>query len=76
MGTNGQTVTGRVVEAVAEATGREPTDLEPMGHILDPEALDSLFARREHACGRVSFQYAGCDVVVEPPGDVQVTRRE
>lgn len=75
MGTNEQTITGRVVEAVAEATGREATDLEPLGHVLDPEALDTLFSRREHACGRVSFRYAGCDVVVEAPDDVQVTPR-
>lgn len=32
----------RVVQFVADRRDADPMDLEPLGHVLDPDALDSL----------------------------------
>lgn len=62
------------VMAVAAAAGVEPDALPPLYDTIDPDALDDLF-RSPHAIRsdvRVSFTYAGCDVVVAGDGDVSV----
>ena len=65
-----------VVEAVAAATGRDETELEPLFDAVDPDALDDLFDRgstaRRRADVRVAFRYAGCRVAVGPDGTVAV----
>lgn len=70
----------QVVQAVADATGRDPTALEPLNEVIDPDALDGLFTDAAddgpHPTGRVTFTFAGCDVVVGPGGEVEVSARE
>ena len=65
-----------VVEAVAEATGREVTDPPPLFHSIDPEALENLFEPRPGADGGpmgMTFEYGGCHVTVErDDGEIQV----
>jgi hypothetical protein len=34
----------RVVQAVAEETGTDPVDLPPLYDVIDPDALDAVFA--------------------------------
>lgn len=67
-----------VVEAVAAATGRKPTDICSLHSTLDPDALDSLLrANRESAEDAhvtLSFSYAGQDVTVRSDGLV-ITHR-
>ncbi|WP_247728728.1 HalOD1 output domain-containing protein [Halovivax limisalsi] len=72
-------VSQAVVEAVAEAEGIDVTDVEPpafepLYEVVDPEALDLLFAPTvggaERAAGSVSFEYAGHDVTVYSDGRV------
>lgn len=64
-----------VVEAVAEAEGVEPEELEPLYEVVDPDALEELFAptsttgRME---GRVVFTYDGYEVTVCGDGFVSV----
>jgi hypothetical protein len=56
-----------VVEAVSDVTGRDVTDLESLEHVVDTDALDSLFAPRANGhprTGRFSFQYEGFDVSI------------
>ncbi|WP_121742541.1 HalOD1 output domain-containing protein [Natronorubrum halophilum] len=62
-----------VVEAVAEAEGVPPEQLqpptyEPLHSVIDPEALDTLFAPRAgdvaRAGGEVSFRFCGYDVTI------------
>lgn len=62
-----------VVAAVAEATDRSPLELDPLIEAVDPDALDSLFARAEAVDSPISlsFVYAGRSVTVTPEG-VQV----
>jgi len=69
----------RVIEAVSEATDSDPTEVGPLYHVIDPDALDRLFAAtpgRTRVGGRVEFTFAGCDVVVRGDGEVEVTERE
>lgn len=48
-----------------------PTDLpEQLYSVLDPDALDSLFAGRANAEGAVMFSYCDYDVTVTGGGDV------
>ncbi|MFC7096843.1 HalOD1 output domain-containing protein [Halobaculum marinum] len=64
------TVSIRVVECVAEATGREPTDLPPLYDVVDPDALDDLFTAGGDGNCTVSFRFEGTLVEVRGEGDV------
>lgn len=69
----------RVIEAVAETTGNDPTEVGPLYHVVDPDALDHLFASTPgsgRTGGRIEFTFAGCDVVVGADGSVEVSERE
>ncbi|MFC4549492.1 MULTISPECIES: HalOD1 output domain-containing protein [Halorussus] len=69
----------RVVAAVAAATNRDQTDVGPLYHAIDPDALDRLFETTRQATrgvGRVEFSIAGCDVVVHGDGAVEVERTD
>ncbi len=68
-----------VIEAVAEAEGVPPEGLvppayEPLHAVIDPEALDALFAARSDGTdrprGTVSFRFCGYDVTVDGDGRV------
>ncbi|THE66278.1 hypothetical protein D8Y22_03115 [Salinadaptatus halalkaliphilus] len=71
-----------VIAAIAEKEGVDPTDIEPPNYealydVINPEALDTLFAPREdgspRATGEVEFVYCGYQVLVSSEGDVDVT---
>ena len=70
-----------VIRAVAEREGVDPIDIEPPEYeplydVLNPEALDALFAPREsgtpRGAGRIEFTYCGYDVVVDSDGTVEL----
>ncbi len=70
-----------VIAAVAEREGVDPTEIEPPTYdalydVVNPEALDSLFAPREdgtpRAAGRVEFPFCGYQVVVTSDGTVEI----
>lgn len=60
----------RVIDAVAETTERDPTELPPLYDTLDPDALDALL--RTGFDGTVSFTFAGCSVTVGDDGEIRV----
>lgn len=67
----------RVIDAVADATDSEPTDVGPLYHVIDPDALDRLFSptgRGGRTEGHVTFTFGGCDVTVSGSGSVEVSR--
>jgi hypothetical protein len=68
-----------VIEAVADARGVDPLQLEPLANAIDPEALDRFFAHtyggRPRAVGRLTFEVAGCEVTVTGADEVSVTSR-
>ncbi len=51
-----------VVHAVAAATDRSVTDLDPLYGVVDSDSLDALLERGSSAAAR--FRYEGCDVRV------------
>lgn len=65
-----------VVEAVAIASDREPTAIEPLYGAVDPDALDALVRSDATDSGgaeaTVSFSFAGHDVTVHGDGTVVV----
>ena len=73
-----------VIEAIADREGVDVTEIEPPRYeplytVVDPEALDTLFAPtfagKARGSGSISFQYAGYDVVVEADGQVSLSKR-
>ena len=71
-----------VVEAVAEAEGVRPEELcppeyETLHDVVDPQALDALFAPKangiERSPGRISFEFCGHVVTVDADGTVSLT---
>ncbi|MFP9192183.1 HalOD1 output domain-containing protein [Natronosalvus vescus] len=62
-----------VVAEIAAATGTDPLELPPLSSAIDPDALNALFASRPiTTVQRVTFQYAGYEVVVDGDGDVRL----
>lgn len=62
-----------VVESVSAVTGTAPLDLDPLYSVVDPDALDSLFAPTASGTtrtGRTTFEYSDCEVTVSADGDV------
>lgn len=53
-----------VVRAVAEREGVSETDLTPLYHVVDPEALDAMVTHTDVSV-RITFDYEGYAVTVE-----------
>jgi hypothetical protein len=67
----------RVVEAVADAEGIDPIDLEaPLYESIDPTALDDLFDKSAGSTaarsGSLSFRYHGYDITIASSGAVHL----
>lgn len=72
-GESDRTPTYAVTSAVADASDRDVLELPSLNDAIDPDALNALFASPANApVDRVSFRYAGYDVVVRGCGDVHV----
>jgi hypothetical protein len=70
-------ISARVVEAVARASGADPQALPPLHEAIETDALDSLYAHAsadsaERAAPTVLFSYAGYEVRVRSATDVEV----
>lgn len=61
-----------VITAVANITGRDPSELEPLQESIDAEAVDALFAADGSSVSQLTFQYSGCEITVEPNDVVEV----
>lgn len=76
-----RSVSQAVVEAVSEREGVdltefEPPEFDPLYTVVDPEALDALFAPthggEERTDGSVTFEYEGYTVTVHSDGRVEL----
>lgn len=66
-----------VIETVAAAVGRSPSDLDPLYDSLDPEALNVLVRSSTAEDGIVvSLSFAGRTVVIDSRGEVIVRSGE
>lgn len=76
-GTATDSLIDAVVFAVAEATDRGPTDIEPLYNVVNPDALsqlfDSLADGRPRSDGRIVFTMEDCEVAVHASGKVVAT---
>lgn len=69
-----------VIDAVAKREGVDATEIEPPEYealydVIDPEALDSLFAIGNgtgSSIGRVEFTFCGYDIVVTSDGEIHL----
>lgn len=59
-----------VVEAISRAEDTDPTDLDPVYEVIDPDALNELFDGKRGNAGKVEFRYHGYDVTVRSDGRV------
>jgi len=72
--TTADSLTMRVVDAVAETRGVDPLDLPPLYDTVDPDLLADyvgLCRRTGSRPDRVAFDYAGCRVEVGTSGVVE-----
>lgn len=71
-----------ITEVVAASTGADPSELRPLYEVVDPDALDRVFAptnsdgERTTRTGHVVFRYEGCRVRVTADGCVVTTPAE
>lgn len=79
-GTESESVSQRVVAAVAEATGKDPLEMEPLYTRVDPDCLEKLFSGGSQMTprnqGQISFPMDSCQVVVKADGTVDVTEHD
>ncbi|WP_265109557.1 HalOD1 output domain-containing protein [Halosolutus halophilus] len=71
-------ITDAIVAAVADAKGVDVLALPPLWDVIDPEALEEVFAptdhdRRQRRGGRVEFGYCGYDVTVTCADSIDVS---
>ena len=57
-----------VIDLVADATGVDPIDLDPLYNAIDPEVIDAL-CTSSPGFSSLEFVYTGHTVVVETDGD-------
>lgn len=64
-----------VIATLAEVTGLDPVDLDPLYSTIDPDALDSLVCVRNgsHGDSHVSFRHENHSITVQSYGVVTVT---
>lgn len=71
---DGGSVTTQVAIALADATGREVTELPPVGEWVDCDAIEQLFSSHDGETElSVSFQFEEYDVFVSSIGRIVVT---
>ncbi|WP_435092746.1 HalOD1 output domain-containing protein [Halorubrum sp. N11] len=72
-------VSVRVVEAVSTFYEVETTDLDPLYSVIEPDALDALFAssRTDRSQkGEITFQYENVVVSVDADGTIRLSDLE
>jgi len=66
----------RIVTAVADAADTTPDELEPLYTVVDPDALEQLFAPtaagNTRTDGQIMFTYGGYHVTVTSDGIVDI----
>lgn len=70
-------LTVAVVEAVSPVRGKRPEALDPLGSVIDADALEKLFEPRGHEdinenVDHVRFEYEACKVTVYSEGRIVI----
>lgn len=75
-------ISNAIIEAVAAVTEARPEDLCPLYEVIEPDALDQIFAptgptgAETTRTGYVVFSYEGCSVCISSDRQVVVTPPE
>ena len=64
-----------VIASVAEATGTDPDELEPIESVVDPIVFDALVRRRRRPI-QISFIYHEHHVTVDTDGEIRIQNSE
>lgn len=62
-----------IINVVEEVTGQPQSTMEPLFHVVDPDALETLFRTQDEQTARIEFEYGGCTVTALNTGEVTVT---
>lgn len=62
----------RIIDALADATDTDPLELDPLYDVVDPEALDRFLEADPTGEATVQFSYHGHSVAVRSDGAVAV----
>jgi hypothetical protein len=67
-------VSAEIIAAVADATDRDPSAVQPLYTVIDPDALDALFSYGQSTAwsGTLSFELDGHRVSVDHTGEITV----
>ena len=71
----GPSVVVRIHDAIATRDGADPSDCQPLYEVIDPDALETLFAPTQAGTdrhGTVTFEYCGYQVTVDSNRTVTV----
>jgi hypothetical protein len=68
-----RSVSELVIQKVAEVTDRDPVDLPPLYHSVDPDAVDELVESLSN--GTIQFTYANQEIVITSRGEIALTAR-
>ncbi|MHB9286693.1 HalOD1 output domain-containing protein [Halobacteriales archaeon Cl-PHB] len=63
----------RIVTKIAAREGVDPTELQPLGAVIDVDALESLVGEGGRFTGQVTFTYLDYEVTVERDEAASVT---
>lgn len=73
-------VSRRIVEAVADESDTDPTELEPLYQSIDPDCVDQLFSDRSQGRAsptqtrlRLTFRYEGYRVRLSSDQSIDIT---
>lgn len=70
-----QSLSHAIVEKIAATEDVDPLALDPLYEVIDPDALDSVFAATNgspRSDGEIAFEYSGHTVVVSSDGTVRL----
>ncbi len=62
----------QIIETVADITGQEQEEMEPLHSVLDVDALESLLSSHRSNPVRLTFSYEGCEITAANDGTVIV----
>lgn len=74
--TNDVPLSTAIVRAIANVSNTPAEDLDPLYDVVDPDALNGIFAPhadgRERVAGGLWFYYSGYRVIVYPDGEIKM----
>jgi predicted DNA-binding ArsR family transcriptional regulator len=68
-----RSVSERVIRKVADVTNRDPVELPPLYHSIDPDAVNKLVDSL--SSGTIHFTYANQEIEITSRGEIALTHQ-